>query len=217
MSMKIKLVIFDLDGTLVDSIDDLQSAMNVMLAKYGFLQKSRQDIENAIGTGALSLVEASLPENVRSNAKDYLPEFLSAYSACCTQKTYLLTGVQKTLEFLKGQYELAVLTNKPEGFSREILEHLNINSYFSRVIGGDTIPSRKPDPKGIQHLLSEFNVEENEALIIGDGVPDVRAAKNAGIRCIALMNGYGKRADLEELAPDYQCENMDEVLELFRS
>ncbi len=209
----VRLVVFDLDGTLVDSLHDLATAINAALARVapGTPPLPLEDVRAFVGEGARVLVERSLERaRVRQPADDVLPVFLECYRSCLLDTTRLFPGVEEALDRLRGRF-LAVLTNKPGDLSRAILGGLGVADRFARVWGPADVPARKPDPAGLRHLAGELGVALAETIMVGDSPVDVRTGRAAGVRTVGVTYGLDPEAlradppdllvgDLRELA-----------------
>jgi phosphoglycolate phosphatase len=187
----VRALIFDLDGTLIDSKLDLIRSVNAMLQEMGRQQLHEDTISGYIGHGAPQLVGQALghsatePERVRA-----LKFFLAYYEGHKMDSTSAYPGVKEALEELAG-FPMAILTNKPVGISVRILEELGLAKYFRSVYGGNSFETKKPDPLGAQTILREFGVSPAEAILIGDSEVDVETARNAGILAAAVNYGFG--------------------------
>jgi phosphoglycolate phosphatase len=201
--MNYSLVIFDLDGTLVDSLQDLTDGVNAAIVPRGAKACGTETIRKAIGNGAYNLIQKSLPEASEAEVRQCLGEFLDYYQVHCTKNTVLYPGTREFLDSLKGGPTLCLLTNKPERSTHKILADLNLDSYFKAVIGGDTFTTRKPDPEGLLHLIHQFGAQPAKTLLFGDGETDLEAAHNAGIHVAAVSWGLRKADDLLPLNPTY--------------
>lgn len=168
--MKYKLLIFDLDGTLVDSAPDLQLAVNRVLAEHDGAPLSLQEIRSMIGDGAAQLVSRAFAARsiAMDDPKPALQRFFSLYEADPTANTLLYEGVGEILHALSSLgFPMAVCTNKPAGPANVILRQLEIADHFSQVVGGDTHAFRKPDPRMLTNLLRDFDVDTGNALMVG--------------------------------------------------
>jgi phosphoglycolate phosphatase len=197
------LVVFDLDGTLIDSSRDLAAALNQMLDRLrpGTPPLSLEDVRSMIGDGARKLVERGLrAAGLSDPPQEALPVYLDCYGARLLEATYLYPGVLEALEALASRH-LAVLTNKPGDFSRAILEGLGVARFFRRIYGGGDLPARKPDPVGLHRLLAEAGAEPREAVMIGDSAIDVRTGRAAGVRTIGVLYGFDPEG-LRRESPD---------------
>jgi len=205
-----QVLLFDLDGTLVDSAPDLALAINDMLGQLGRETFSEQTIRNWVGNGAQVLVQRALAGNADSSInvepqmlESALALFLASYRANVCVTTVLYPGVLETLKLLKSQgYRLAVITNKPECFIAPILEGLAINHYFELIIGGDTLAKRKPDPLQLQHACRQLKVSHEQCVMVGDSKNDILAAQAANMQSVGLTYGYNYGEDIAIYQPD---------------
>jgi phosphoglycolate phosphatase len=200
-----ELLIFDLDGTLVDSAPDLRIAVNTVLAEYGGEPLPLPQIRSMIGDGAAQLVARAFAARRidPGDPKAALKRFFSIYEADPTANTVLYEGVGEVLRAMHAKkFELAVCTNKPASPANEILRRLGVADYFKQVIGGDTHPFKKPDPRMLTQLLSDFEVGADAALMVGDSEVDAATAQTAGVPFALMTYGYrrGAVADIPCLA-----------------
>jgi phosphoglycolate phosphatase len=200
-NVQIRLLIFDLDGTLADTKQDLALSVNAMRASLGLPCLSDDVISSYVGRGVSVLVakalgNAFMPAEV-NRAQEF---FLDHYRQHMLDHTVLYPGVRQALERLRDR-QLTVLTNKPEGFSRRMLAGLGLETFFSRVYGGDSFERRKPDPVGVLRLMEEANVAAQETLVVGDSDTDVQAGRNAGAWTCGVTYGFGA-ASLHTSPPD---------------
>jgi phosphoglycolate phosphatase len=187
----IRALIFDLDGTLIDSKLDLVHSVNATLRELKRPEIPEEIISSYIGNGAPVLVAKSLGPGVPPAELDRaLKFFLTHYEDHKMDNTCAYPGVAEALEHLSAM-PMAVLTNKPERISVRILEALGLARYFRAIYGGNTFPTKKPDPLGVNTILREFSVRPNEALLIGDSEVDVQTARNAGILSAVVNYGFG--------------------------
>lgn len=208
-----KLLIFDLDGTLIDSLPDLIDATNHLRQNYRLPPLGSEEVRKLIGQGARSLVARALPTATPQQVEDGLEIFLSYNLAHIADKTTLYPGVVETLQALEGQgIPLCVLSNKNVGLCREVLAKLGIAQFFPAVFGADSFPFRKPSPEPVLALLKEFQVATRECVIVGDSINDMAAGEGAGVVTVGCSYGYG---DSSELAgADYLVEDFPSLLEL---
>lgn len=209
---KYKLFIFDLDGTLIDSLLDLAHSINYVFRTMNLPERSVADVKTAIGNGALRLIEELLPDNQQHRKEEAFNLFLPHYSEHCSENTIIYEGVREYLSTLSDSKEInvALLTNKPEEPTQIILDRLDMKKHFKLIIGGDTLPTRKPDPAGIEYAMAKFNVTKEETLMIGDSLPDIAAAQAAGVTSIGISGGFGEK----EFTPDIRIANFAEIAEL---
>jgi len=197
------LVVFDLDGTLVDSSRDIAASVNAALGRVapGTAALSLEAILSFVGEGAGLLVERSLRHaGLGLSTEEVLPVYVDCYRERLLDTTRLYPGVAEALDALAGT-TLAVLTNKPGDMSRTILEGLGVASRFARVRGAGDVPSRKPDPAGLLGLMSELGARAGETWMVGDSATDVGVARAAGTRVAGVTWGF-QPAALRAAAPD---------------
>jgi phosphoglycolate phosphatase len=210
-----RLLVFDLDGTLVDSSRDLAVATNAALQRVAPDRPpiSVETVRTFVGDGARVLIERSLRHaGIDRPVDDVLPIFLECYSQCLLDTTRLYPGILPALEALEGP-TLAVLTNKPGGFSRTILEGLGVVSRFSRVWGAGDVPERKPDPSGLRGLIAELGARPDATWMIGDSPVDAQTARAAGVRMAGVTWGLNPEG-LRQEEPDRLVDDPRELLAL---
>lgn len=211
--MPIQLVIFDLDGTLIDSRIDITNALNYALEPYSFAQLSVEETVKMIGEGITRLIEKLVGERDTPMKADVTERFLAYYTQHILDYTKEYPGVRDTLETLNS-YQKAVISNKKESLSRRVLDGLGLLHYFSVIIGSDTTPQRKPSPVPILKVLSELHVQPRQAVIVGDSNYDVDAGKAAGITTVAVTYGYRPRKVIAHA--DFLIDRMDDLVPLLR-
>ncbi|MBW2558951.1 MAG: HAD-IA family hydrolase [Deltaproteobacteria bacterium] len=211
---KIELMVFDFDGTLVYSGDDLANSVNHTLKKLGIPVLDRKTIIGFVGDGVAKLIERSLDDKHHDMFDEAMEIFRVHYAEHLLDTTDLYPGVRDILEHFKDIKKL-IVTNKLYSYTLMIAEELGIDGYFKTIIGADSVSCRKPDPGLLIPLLKEYGVEKRDAVVIGDGVNDILLAKNTGALSCALLNGLGDRNSLLSLDPDYHCEDISELKELF--
>jgi phosphoglycolate phosphatase len=210
-----RLVVFDLDGTLVDSTQDIATAFNVATNRIapGTAPLALDVVRALIGHGARNLVARGLERaGLRHDPATVLPVFLEAYSACLLDTTRLYPGTAETLDALASR-TLSVLTNKPGSLSRLILTGLGIEARFARVVGGGDGPASKPDPAGLLLLMREFAATPAQTLMVGDSPVDVATARAAGVEVAGVLYGLDP-ASLREARPDFAIESPKQLLEV---
>ncbi len=197
----IRLLIFDLDGTLVDSKKDLALSVNAMRERMGLGPLPEDIVASYVGQGVAVLVRRALGEQAtREGVEKATSIFLDHYRLHMLDNTSTYPGVREALEELRGK-KLAVLTNKPVSFSREMLRRLNIGDLFSSVYGGNSFAQKKPDPLGVKKLMSETGVSAEETLMVGDSDTDVLTGRNAGVWTCGVTYGFGAHT-FEDTPPD---------------
>jgi phosphoglycolate phosphatase len=185
----IRLVMFDLDGTLVDSSVDITNALNYATGPYGFEEITPARTITMVGEGLTRLMEKMAGKERAALMPELLDRFIRYYSDHLTDFTVPYEGVRDTLERLEG-YRKAVISNKRESLSRRLLEELDLLKYFDMVLGSDSAEERKPSPKPLQKALVVFGVGKDEAVIVGDSNYDIEAGKAAGVHTVGVTYGF---------------------------
>ena len=197
------LVVFDLDGTLIDSRRDLADAANALILERGGEPQPVDAISAMVGEGAPLLVKRALTAAGLDPADPTaLPRFLELYDERLLDHTHLYEGTRPVLEEISRTATLAVLTNKPQRPSERILDGLRIAGLFDYVIGGDTPLPRKPDPGGLRHLMTAAGAGAADTIMVGDSAIDLRTARAAGTRIVLVRYGFGFRFAATELQGD---------------
>jgi len=212
---RFRLLAFDLDGTLVDSTEDLASAVNAALAEIapGTPALPVPIVRALVGHGAAQLVERSLRHaGLRHDVAEALSVFLRHYEACLLDKTRLYPGVEEGLSELAG-HTLAVLSNKPGPLCRAILEGLGVAPRFARIWGAGDFPGRKPDPAPLRLLMKDLGATPDQTLFIGDSAVDVLTARAAGVAVYGVAWGLDP-ASLETSPPDRVITSLSELRNL---
>jgi len=199
-----KLVLFDLDGTLVDSAPDIAAALNAALAELGQPVQPLPVVKSYVGDGAAKLVERAAAPSPEVDQQLLLERFKAQYAAHVCVHTRVYPGILETLEvFASRRTPLAVITNKPGDLARPLVRALALERYFADVVGdGDGFP-RKPSPEIALHICARHGVAPGDAVLAGDGLPDVRLARAAGCRVAAVTWGYTPRETLAAEKPDW--------------
>jgi phosphoglycolate phosphatase len=217
-----KLLIFDLDGTLIDSREDLANSINAMLIHFGKKELPHEVIASYIGDGAPMLVRRSLGDPDDENfVQDAVLYFMGWYREHKLDNTYVYEGVKESLQAIQKSRDgasnqpaqalkMAVLSNKPVGPSRAIVEALGLGRYFFQVYGGNSFHTKKPDPAGVQALLEEAGVAAEETVLIGDSDIDVLTARNSGIYSVGVTYGLAPHT-LEDAPPDVLIDKPQEL------
>ena len=208
----IKLIIFDLDGTLVDSLDDLTDATNNMLKCFGRGELTRDEVRKLVGQGAKRLVERALPSVSDGEVEEGIRLFLAYNDAHIADRTRLYPGVADTIPRLAEHHLLTVISNKYEAHCKKLLSLLGMSERFIRVMGADSHPMRKPSPEPLLKLMEELGVTAAETSMVGDSCNDILAGKGAGVLTIGCTYGYGEKIELADA--DYRVDNFAELLDL---
>ncbi|MBI4473176.1 MAG: HAD-IA family hydrolase [Acidobacteria bacterium] len=203
-------MIFDLDGTLVDSKKDLTASVNYIRHQFDLPSLTEEEIARFIGDGALMLIRRSLAGRAtESNVQAGLQMFLSYYRAHMLDSTVLYPEVRETLDRL-SDCKLAVLTNKPVHFSCAMLDGLGIYGHFNAVYGGNSFDRKKPDPVGVYQILSDTKAQRERTWMVGDSSVDVLTGRNAGITTCGVTYGYATET-FKESPPDFLIDAFSEL------
>jgi phosphoglycolate phosphatase len=208
------LLIFDLDGTLVDSRLDLANAVNAMRSHLGMSALPNERVYTYVGNGAPLLVRRSLGDRAtEEECRKALAFFMEYYGAHALEYTTLYPGVRESLDRFRGAgIRMAVLTNKPAAISRQMLEGLGVGGHFFRIFGGDSFRQKKPDPIGVETLMQEAAVDRAHTMMVGDSAVDVATARNAGIACCGVTYGF-QPDSLRDPAPEIIVGRMEQFVD----
>ena len=217
--MQPTLVVFDLDGTLIDSAPDMHRAVNLMLADLGCVPLTLPDIRTMVGDGASALIARALAARqcVNADPAKALDDFLAHYEADPTNVTRTFAGVAETLERLRSiGLTLAVCTNKPTRLTEMILERLGIDRYFARVVAGDSMPFRKPDPRALMEVVDGFGAAREATLMVGDSEVDAATAHAASVPFALMTYGY-HRGPIEDISSVATLDHFGELATLLHA
>lgn len=213
-----KLVMFDLDGTLIDSVPDLAAAVDVMLRQLGRDPAGDDQVRHWVGNGARVLVRRALAggmahEHIDEGATEQaLAMFLEAYAGDHSRST-VYPGVRALLDQLQAdQVPLALVTNKPSRFVPELLADKQLDGYFRWLVGGDALPVQKPDPAALNWVMQQAAVSAAQALFVGDSRSDVLAARAAGVPVVAVSYGYNHGQSIATENPDLLVDSLDALI-----
>lgn len=203
------LVIFDLDGTLIDSQQDLVNSVNATRGFMGLPPLEGARIASYVGNGAPVLIRRAMGDQTsQADVDKALEYFLSYYRDHMLDHTRLYPGVQEALDSLhEAGVKLAVLTNKPVRFSQAILDGLGLGGHFQRVYGGNSFEEKKPHPVGIRRIMEELGASPERTLMVGDSAVDVLTARNAGVMCCGVSFGF-QPEQFAEFPPDLVVDDM---------
>lgn len=210
-----RAILFDLDGTLIDSAPDIANSVNALLAQYDLEALTLDQVRSMIGNGIRKLVERAFAAHAigldQSELDVRFDQMLAIYAANLTVATTVLHGAAETLaHYHQAGAKLAVVTNKIESFSLSILDHFAMSGMITAVVGGDSVSRRKPAPDMLLHALALMEIEPSDALMVGDSPADIDAAIAAGIPSIAVRGGYTNVA-VEALGADFVIERLDDL------
>ncbi|MDG2395458.1 phosphoglycolate phosphatase [Candidatus Thioglobus sp.] len=212
-----KLIMIDVDGTLVDSVPDLAYCVDELMVIMGREKWGEAKVRHWVGNGVPKLVERSLTGELEGevNQDDFdkaYPVFLDLYAANTSGRSCLYDGVKEGLAHLKSQgYTVGCVTNKAEQFTHPLLKDLSIFDEFEIVISGDTLEKKKPDPLPLLHAAKHFGIDPKEALMLGDSISDVKASRAAGFDIICMSYGYNHGIDIRHSNPDLVIDSMVEL------
>lgn len=209
----VRALIFDLDGTLIDSKLDLALSVNATLVEMGRAPLPHEQIFGYVGQGAPMLIRRSLGDGATDEAcRRALEFFLNYYHAHMLDNTVTYPGVREGLAQLAG-FQLAVLTNKPVRFSRELLRGLGVLDRFQLVYGGNSFETKKPHPEGLSQAMAELGVPPEQTMVVGDSAVDVRTARNAGAWACGVTYGFQPETFAEE-PPDLLVDSLPQLADL---
>lgn len=211
---KIKTVIFDLDGTLLNTLDDLKDSVNATLSAYGFPERSLDEVRKFVGNGVARLMELAVPWQLENEqAKEMLEFFKMHYAKNCNHKTRPYDGILTLLEQLKNQgYQLAIVSNKFDAAVKD-LNQLYFSKFIDVAVGQREGVRRKPFPDTVNIALEEVGCSAEEVLYIGDSEVDVETAKNAGLRLLAVDWGFRTRDELVRSGAQYIAEKPEDIID----
>ncbi len=213
-----KLVIFDLDGTLIDSLPDIYEQMNLSLKHFNYPLCTMGQIRQYIGNGARHLVKCSFGNLTEQDLDQKLEYYNKIYTACGSPKTHVFEGMDKVIVVLKKMgYKLAILTNKPQMTTDKVYEKYLKQFGFDMVVGQSNNVKCKPDKTATLNILKELGVSEENAYFIGDGQTDIETAYNANIKHIAVLWGYRDKEQLEKVGANTFAYTPSDILDLIQS
>ncbi len=214
--MKYKLAIFDLDGTILDTLEDLADSVNYALTKCGYPMRTLTEVRSFVGNGIRKLIERSLPKGTSESEIDRVYSiFTPYYKENCAVKTHPYDGIAETLQFLREEGILtAVLSNKAD-YAVQPLVKQYFNGLFDTAYGEREGIPRKPSPEGVMAILEELQISPKDAVYIGDSNVDIETARNAGLACISVDWGFRDRQQLLDCGAEIVISVPEELLEIF--
>ncbi len=217
---KPEMILIDVDGTLVDSVPDLAFCVDEMMKAIGREPWGEARVRDWVGNGVERLVRRALTGSLDGEPSDEeferaYPIFLDLYAENTSKRSRLYPGVREGLDHLKSRgYRLGCVTNKAAQFTLPLLKDLGVYDDFEIVISGDTLPVKKPDPGPLLHAAKHFGVKPEDALMIGDSISDVKAARAAGFQIVCMSYGYNHGEDIRNYDPDLVIDSMAELKEI---
>ena len=217
---KPEMILIDVDGTLVDSVPDLAWCVDEMMKQLGMPARGEASVRNWVGNGVERLVRRALINQLDGEPDDELfekayPIYLDLYAENTSKRSYLYPGVREGLDYLKAAgYKLGCVTNKASQFTIPLLKELGVYDDFENIVCGDTLPEKKPHPLPLLHSAEVLGVKPENALMLGDSMSDVKAARAAGFQIICLSYGYNHGVDIRESNPDAVIDSMVGLKEL---
>jgi phosphoglycolate phosphatase len=212
-----QMVLIDLDGTLVDSVPDLAYCVDAMMPQLSMPARGEAKVRHWVGNGVERLVKRALIDSLEGEPEQVLldkalPVFMALYQENVSKRSRLYPGVKEGLNFLRGAgYKLGCITNKAAAFTEPLLKDLGIFDYFQIVVSGDTLPVKKPDPLPLLHAARFFRAEPGRALMVGDSISDVKAARAAGFQVICVSYGYNHGLDIRDAHPDAVIDSLAQL------
>lgn len=201
-------VIFDLDGTLLDTLEDLADAVNHTMRTYGYPEHSLRSVRSIVGNGVWNLVRLALPEEQRHRADEILPFYREYYNAHSQDKTRPYPGIAEALKTLSRDYALAVVSNKPDGMVKALCREFFGDIY---ALGEDPSLPRKPAPDMVYKAMADIGADR--CIYVGDSDVDIKTAHNAGVPCLSVLWGFRDRDVLEAEGGKYFCEDPEKLCE----
>ncbi|MCU7843605.1 MAG: phosphoglycolate phosphatase [Candidatus Thiodiazotropha sp. (ex Monitilora ramsayi)] len=215
-----KMILIDVDGTLVDSVPDLAFCVDEMMKQLGRPTHGETKVRDWVGNGVERLVRRALigqlnGEPDEADFQQAYPIFLDLYAENTSQRSLLYPGIREGIDYLKAKgYRLGCVTNKAAQFTLPLLKDLGVHDDFELIVAGDTLPKKKPDPLPLLHAAERLGVLPNEALMIGDSQSDVKAARAAGFQIVCMSYGYNHGEDIRNYNPDAVIDALTEISSL---
>lgn len=214
MKKSVDLVMFDLDGTLADTGQDLASSVNFTRGHFNLDPLLEQSIYAQVGRGVEYLLKHSLPEKKPEDFAEVLHIFLGHYERHLLDRTVLYPGVRDVLDYFRAKRRV-VVSNKMNRLALAVVRGLGVEDCFDAILGGDSAAEKKPHPALLHAALRRFQVSAPSALMVGDGDTDIEAGKRAGVITCGVTYGLGNKSDLIAAAPDYFIDDLTELYEHF--
>ena len=210
---KITLIVYDFDGTLVDTLFDIADAVNLSLDELGLRTLSREAICKYVGKGVERLMAQSIEDTGYSDLSHACQLFRKHYSENLMNHTRFYPAGREILHHFRDKRQ-AICSNKPEDFVRRILVSLKSLEAFDAILGGDSLTTRKPDPEGLLHLLDRFQCSPEQAILVGDSPVDIETGKRAGVYTCVVSFGFGDAAEIAAAGPDCSIDHLSQLKDL---
>ena len=214
VARKISLIVYDFDGTLVDTLFDIADAVNLSLNELGLRTLSPATIRKYVGKGVERLMAQSIDGTGYTDLPRAVELFRRHYSENLMNHTRFYPSGREILDHFRDKKQ-AICSNKPEDFVRRILESLKSLDYFDAILGGDSVESKKPDPEGLLHLLDRFQCSPEMAVLVGDSPVDIETGKRAGVYTCVVNYGLGDPKEIASVGPDCSIDHLSELKDLF--
>jgi len=215
MKFEVDCIVFDLDGTLIDSKTDIANSVNHTLQELQINPIPHEQIFDHVGHGVIHLIEESLKISKSTNhMEDALAIFRAHYYDHLMDTTILFPQVFETVDHFFPAKQMAVASNKPQRYVEKLLKELNVDRYFKSVYGGDRLPEKKPDPRVIFEILKETGSDPDRTIIVGDSWVDITTGKNAGIFTCGVSYGFRALQEIKDAGPDVIIDQMGELKDL---
>ncbi len=217
MLKKPEMILIDVDGTLVDSVPDLAYCVDETMKQLGLPVRGEAAVRDWVGNGIERLVRRALIGKLDGEPGEVLferayPIFLDLYAENTSKRSHLYPGVREGIDYLRSNgYRLGCVTNKAAQFTDPLLKELGVYDDFNIVISGDTLTKKKPDPLPLLHAAEFFGVAPEQALMIGDSVSDVKAARAAGFQIVCMSYGYNHGVDIRDANPDAVIDRLEQI------
>jgi len=212
--LDVELLIFDFDGTLIDSKYDIATSVNLTLEDLGLPLRSQEEIFGFVGDGIKRLLQLSVGEQNVARYEEALKIFRQHYLTHCLDTTKFYPGIKEVFDVHEKMVK-AIATNKALEYTMRIVEGLGVRESFAAIESPLDVSDLKPDPGMLMRILESLQVPPERAVLVGDSTNDVRAAKAAGVKSCAVGYGYGNRQKVAALEPDYFCETPEDLLKIF--
>lgn len=212
----VDVLVFDLDGTLIDSKKDIANSLNQTFEELGYAPLPMDVISQFVGNGVRPLIRRAVEAAGHADREqDATDLFLKQYWARMLENTKLFDGVAATLELLDGKYKMAVVSNKMEKYTKKIIMELGLSPYFGDLVyGGDSLPVKKPDPAALMEISRRYNAPTSRMLVVGDSSVDIQTGKNAGAYTVGVTYGFRDTQELVATGADTLIDKFDELADI---